>query len=601
MDEQSRREEAAEREALARQIFVPLKKWYNAHEGEAASLKNECGDFPIISRELADWEHFSKVRKAFERAGNSHVSEIGHRDDHNDNSKASQEARKRNRWGDAEDDENDDGTNSHQHAASSSSSSSRAADSTGGRKRRTRWGPPKENTGATLREEKSMLLRLQIDSVMRRLQTVAEDARREEQNPNRSPSPEPQYDRSGKRTNTREARMRAKLENERIKLQGELVSLNPSTARQSGVRQQMIKRKVYVPVKDFPNYNFIGLILGPRGNTQKRLESESGAKVCIRGKGSVKEGRGRRDRRDQDDLNDDLHVLIQSFDADKVDKAVEMVEDLLRPLDDSINTHKQNQLRELAMINGTLRETQHCTNCGLPGHRHWECPKAAAESGASRSTIRCAICGDASHPTSDCPRRNMHDEGEDKDDERARIEEGFDEFMEDLGVKVSSNKPAAPSAPTPPPAPTSSAPPPSEYSVSAPAPVSAPASGGPLLDAVSTSSLPVSQSSHQYVAPPQQQQQYQHQTGPAAPPPPMPMPPGMNMTMPPQGMPFPPPMPMPPGMPYGMPPSWPGQQDQQGQPQARPPMPPMPPRPPGAPPPPPPRPPPPPPPSKKAK
>ena len=39
--------------------------------------------------------------------------------------------------------------------------------------------------------------------------------------------------------------------------------------------------------------NFIGLIIGPRGNTLKKMERETGAKIMIRGKGSVKEGKGK--------------------------------------------------------------------------------------------------------------------------------------------------------------------------------------------------------------------------------------------------------------------------------------------------------------------
>ena len=33
-------------------------------------------------------------------------------------------------------------------------------------------------------------------------------------------------------------------------------------------------RKIYIPQKEFPSYNFIGLIIGPRGNTQKRMQKE---------------------------------------------------------------------------------------------------------------------------------------------------------------------------------------------------------------------------------------------------------------------------------------------------------------------------------------
>lgn len=44
---------------------------------------------------------------------------------------------------------------------------------------------------------------------------------------NRSPSPEPIYDSAGKRLNTREVRMRAKLDSERHKLITEMLKLNP--------------------------------------------------------------------------------------------------------------------------------------------------------------------------------------------------------------------------------------------------------------------------------------------------------------------------------------------------------------------------------------
>ena len=53
---------------------------------------------------------------------------------------------------------------------------------------------------------------------------------------------------------------------------------------------------MFIPVKEHPEVNFIGLIIGPRGNTQKRLVQETGCQVVIRGKGSVKDGR--RARRD---------------------------------------------------------------------------------------------------------------------------------------------------------------------------------------------------------------------------------------------------------------------------------------------------------------
>ena len=84
-----------------------------------------------------------------------------------------------------------------------------------------------------------------------------------------------------------------------------------------------------------------------------------------------------------------------------MEKAVEVVGELLRPVDDGLNTHKQRQLRELALINGTLRQEENiCHICGEDGHRQFECPKR--QQNTFRADVKCAICGDSSHITADC-------------------------------------------------------------------------------------------------------------------------------------------------------------------------------------------------------
>lgn len=35
------------------------------------------------------------------------------------------------------------------------------------------------------------------------------------------------------------------------------------------------EEKIYIPERMYPGYNFMGLIIGPRGNTQKRMEKET--------------------------------------------------------------------------------------------------------------------------------------------------------------------------------------------------------------------------------------------------------------------------------------------------------------------------------------
>ena len=82
--------------------------------------------------------------------------------------------------------------------------------------------------------------------------------------------------------------------------------------------------KVYIPVKEFPEINFFGLLVGPRGNSLKRMERESGAKISIRGKGSVKEGKGRPDAFSSDE-DDELHCLIMAEDEQKVKDCVALI------------------------------------------------------------------------------------------------------------------------------------------------------------------------------------------------------------------------------------------------------------------------------------
>ena len=39
----------------------------------------------------------------------------------------------------------------------------------------------------------------------------------------------------------------------------------------------------------FYQFNFVGKILGPQGNTIKRLQEETGAKISVLGKGSMRD------------------------------------------------------------------------------------------------------------------------------------------------------------------------------------------------------------------------------------------------------------------------------------------------------------------------
>uniref|UniRef100_A0A8C3I6Z4 QKI, KH domain containing RNA binding n=1 Tax=Chrysemys picta bellii TaxID=8478 RepID=A0A8C3I6Z4_CHRPI len=111
-------------------------------------------------------------------------------------------------------------------------------------------------------------------------------------------------------------------------------------------------------------FNFVGRILGPRGLTAKQLEAETGCKIMVRGKGSMRDKKKEEQNRGKpnwEHLNEDLHVLITVEDAQnraeiKLKRAVEEVKKLLVPAAEGEDSLKKMQLMELAILNGTYRD-----------------------------------------------------------------------------------------------------------------------------------------------------------------------------------------------------------------------------------------------------
>jgi hypothetical protein len=59
------------------------------------------------------------------------------------------------------------------------------------------------------------------------------------------------------------------------------------------------------------------------------MEGDSGAKIAIRGKGSVKEGKGRSDAAHASNQEEDLHCLIMADTEDKVNKAKKLIHNVI--------------------------------------------------------------------------------------------------------------------------------------------------------------------------------------------------------------------------------------------------------------------------------
>lgn len=74
----------------------------------------------------------------------------------------------------------------------------------------------------------------------------------------RSPSPPPVYDRFGIRQNTREWRYKEKLLDTRGDLIEELIRADKNYQPPSDYRPRKKHRKIFIPYKEYPGYNFIG-------------------------------------------------------------------------------------------------------------------------------------------------------------------------------------------------------------------------------------------------------------------------------------------------------------------------------------------------------
>ncbi|KAI0768129.1 hypothetical protein BD413DRAFT_139492 [Trametes elegans] len=287
-----------------------------------------------------------------------------------------------------------------------------AVDPNAPRKRRSRWGEAKTEipglptainaNGVSQAHLDNYAIHLRLEEINRKLRLNDFVPPERE----RSPSPPPTYDAHGRRTNTREVRYRKKLEEERIRLVDRAMkndpNFRPPVEYHQMKRSQRPSEKVYIPVKEFPEINFFGLLVGPRGNSLKKMERESGAKISIRGKGSVKEGKARPEQY-AEDAEEDLHCLVTADSDDKVAACVKLINKVIETAastPEGQNDHKRNQLRELAALNGTLRddENQICQNCGGVGHRKYDCP----EQRNFTANIICRVCGSAGHMARDC-------------------------------------------------------------------------------------------------------------------------------------------------------------------------------------------------------
>uniref|UniRef100_A0A0G4FNH4 Branchpoint-bridging protein n=1 Tax=Chromera velia CCMP2878 TaxID=1169474 RepID=A0A0G4FNH4_9ALVE len=218
----------------------------------------------------------------------------------------------------------------------------------------------------------------------------------------RPPSPAPTYDAMGNRTNTRELRSKKAMTTEYNALIEYAIKTIPGYCPPPDYKPQKKSRRIPIPLDKHPEYNFMGLIIGPRGCNHKKLEQDSGCQISVRGKGTQKEGK-RQEHQTEEEMNMPQHVHISAETEEKLDKAEAMIMPLLDPSHPVHEDFKKRGLEQLALVNGfsITKQEQRCSQCGAVGHFAFECPEADFQS-FKKAEVKCAICGDLGHVTMDC-------------------------------------------------------------------------------------------------------------------------------------------------------------------------------------------------------
>ncbi|XP_011495975.1 PREDICTED: KH domain-containing, RNA-binding, signal transduction-associated protein 2-like isoform X4 [Ceratosolen solmsi marchali] len=115
--------------------------------------------------------------------------------------------------------------------------------------------------------------------------------------------------------------------------------------------------KVLVPIREHPKFNFVGKLLGPKGNSMKRLQEETMCKMAVLGRGSMKDRQKEDELRKSLDpkyshLSDDLHVEITALAPPaeahaRIAFALAEVRKYLIP--DNNDNIRQEQMREMEL------------------------------------------------------------------------------------------------------------------------------------------------------------------------------------------------------------------------------------------------------------
>lgn len=159
------------------------------------------------------------------------------------------------------------------------------------------------------------------------------------------------YDQNGYRKDPTPVRARDALFQERKEIISAIDKIYPIFRVPGSIRISYKKstRKFYLP-----SPNCIGLILGPRGESLKALESKYKVKISIRGQGSTPDARTSGEVFTPRSPDEPLHALIEADTDDSINACIQELEYIIMPKPDQENELKKKQLYQLAVYNGVV-------------------------------------------------------------------------------------------------------------------------------------------------------------------------------------------------------------------------------------------------------
>ncbi|XP_056633305.1 KH domain-containing, RNA-binding, signal transduction-associated protein 3-like [Diorhabda sublineata] len=153
--------------------------------------------------------------------------------------------------------------------------------------------------------------------------------------------------------------------------------------------------RVVVPVRDHPKFNFVGKLLGPKGNSLKRLQEDTMCKMAVLGRGSMKDRHKEEELRASGDpkfqhLSEELHVEISAFATPaeahaRIAYALAEVRRFLVP--DYNDDIRQEQMWEMQVLSNQKNNKSDDSNVGVTQNETGEDRLSDGETGEANNSF----------------------------------------------------------------------------------------------------------------------------------------------------------------------------------------------------------------------